>query len=719
MKRTTDKRKKAARDEVLANQIGKVAVEILVAVFTVLVVVTVLLTSNTLSSAIGDFFTSSSQRTGQQISSILEKAESAGDSIESYLQKAYTLDAQGCSNMAGEKIKSDRSYRSIIYGTEITELNADVEKYITETARTTVFGSDAIVGLGVMFEPKKYDSNIDSYAFYISSDMGENDAIEPFGEYAEYSQEDYYQEALKTKKALYTDPYEYDGVTMVTYAVPIVFEDEVQGVIMADINVDFFGGAFVKDDNYPSMYITVYNEKYIDVYDSETAEDIGKSMDVFFKKPKELAAVKAQMSQGQAFVEETTREDGRKIERYFSPVAAGGNVWWSMTALDKSERNKATTFTVIIMIIVSLVSLVIIVGVLVSLLKRKLKPIEIVVNAAEQIAQGNLEVDINIESKDEIGKLGKAFELTVERLRRIIGDIDYLLDAMAGGNFAIKTKEEESYVGEYKGILLSMRKLNANLSDVLTQIMDGSDQVALGSAQMAESAQGLAEGATEQAGAVEELTATVENVSSAAEDGAEKAGNAYKQSRSFETEAENSRTEMSQLMLAMGRISDTSQKIAQIISEIEDIASQTNLLSLNASIEAARAGEAGKGFAVVADQIGKLATDSAQSAVNTRELIEKSIEEVSGGNKITENTSQSLEKVIGGIKLLAESAKDTSELSAAQAEAMKQVAQGIEQISGVVQSNSAAAEETSATSEELSAQSENLKALVDRFQLKK
>ena len=168
----------------------------------------------------------------------------------------------------------------------------------------------------------------------------------------------------------------------------------------------------------------------------------------------------------------------------------------------------------------------------------------------------------------------------------------------------------------------------------------------------------------------------------------------------------------------MERINETSREIANIITAIEDIASQTNLLSLNASIEAARAGEAGKGFAVVADQIGKLATDSANSAINTKNLIENSIQEIERGNEITVKATEAIESVIQGINMLAESTDEISTMSVSQADAMKQLEAGVEQISEVIQNNSAAAQETSATSEELSAQSESLEELVGQFVLK-
>ena len=402
------------------------------------------------------------------------------------------------------------------------------------------------------------------------------------------------------------------------------------------------------------------------------------------------------------------------------------------TALDASDEilalnvemgdNKSDTLTITSRIMMAVILIVIVAAILgaMKLAMRTAdeisKPILEVQAATRKIKKGELDINIEIDSKDEIGEMAENFNEAVAMINLYVKELSRGLGEAATGNFDISTDVE--FKGDFFELAMALETILSGLSSSMKQINEGSEQVALGAQQLAENAQQLAEGATSQAGAVEELTATVENVTIMANDSAVKAEGAYKEAEEFAKVAEQSSQEMEHLTEAMERINSTSREIESIIAEIEDIASQTNLLSLNASIEAARAGEAGKGFAVVADQIGKLAADSAKSAVNTRELISKSIEEIGKGNEIAERTAEALEKVIEGIRLLAESAKGSSSISAEQAEIMNQIQQGIEQIADVVQSNSASAQETSATSEELFAQSESLKGLVSKFKIR-
>lgn len=375
-----------------------------------------------------------------------------------------------------------------------------------------------------------------------------------------------------------------------------------------------------------------------------------------------------------------------------------------------------SNITILIILAVIVITMCLSVLFAVKIAKAFSEPILMVRDASMQLAQGNLDIQLQIDTTDEVGEMSQSFIAATSMMKGIIQEVGSILAEIAANNFDVSIVSE--FKGDFKEIQTALDTIVQSLSETMQQINEASSQVAIGAGQMSESAQSLAEGATEQAGAVEELTATIENVTSESEESAQKATKAYEQAKEYEQEAEIGNEEMKQLIQAMEHISDKSKKIENIIAEIEDIASQTNLLSLNASIEAARAGEAGKGFAVVADQIGKLAADSAKSAVNTRELISSSIDEIESGNLITKRTSEALEKVIEGIKILAETSRSSSEASSLQAATMRQVEQGVEQISSVIQTNSAAAQETSATSEELAAQSQNLKALVDQFKLK-
>ncbi len=347
-----------------------------------------------------------------------------------------------------------------------------------------------------------------------------------------------------------------------------------------------------------------------------------------------------------------------------------------------------------------------------------LEPVNELQRAAQQLKNGELDIQIEYTSEDELGDLAQNFREACDQMKLIIQDMGHLLSKMAAGNFNISSDVESSYVGDFRLLIDSIRTMNGSLNDTLYGINGTAGQVMTGSGQLAGSAQSLAEGATEQAGAVEELMATVGDVSNIVEMSANKSVEAAASARASAENAERSKEEINALTDAMERINETSREIENIIVAIESIASQTNLLSLNASIEAARAGEAGRGFAVVADQIGKLAADSAQSAVATRTLISKSLEEIENGNRIVDHTVEAMASVLESMEQFAAIASDTAESAKAQAEMLKQIEHGISQISTVVESNSAAAQQTSAVSEELSAQAQTLEQMVSAFELR-
>jgi len=335
-----------------------------------------------------------------------------------------------------------------------------------------------------------------------------------------------------------------------------------------------------------------------------------------------------------------------------------------------------------------------------------------------EFANGNLSTEFSYsKEEDEIAGIMNASHDVVARLKEIITDVESLSREMGMGNFTVESGCENAYVGDFRYLLDSITTMKKSVSETLLEVNSAAEHVNSGAINLAEAAQELAEGATEQAASVQEMLATMNTLSEGMKGTAHVTDIAYKQATKCAEDAQLGRHEMGNMVDTMNKISETSKKIENIISEIEDIADQTNLLSLNASIEAARAGEAGRGFAVVADQIRNLADQSAKSAVDTRTLVGDTISEIQEGNRVAHRTAEVLESVVDAVQKIAEGVKGLREDTEQQALAIAQADDGIERISEVVQSNSAAAEESSATSQELSASATTMRELVGRFQL--
>lgn len=346
------------------------------------------------------------------------------------------------------------------------------------------------------------------------------------------------------------------------------------------------------------------------------------------------------------------------------------------------------------------------------------RPIRQLEKAAGQIVEGDFDIEVTYQSKDELGSLANAFKNMTSILEEVIADASRLLQEMSDGNFDVRTQAEARYVGKLQGLLLAIRKLNRDLSSTMGQINTSADQVASGSGQVSSGAQALAQGATEQAAAVEELAATIAGISQQVKDTAENARSARNQTSMAGDVVEECNRQMHDMMAAMEEITRTSDEIGKIIKTIEDIAFQTNILALNAAVEASRAGTAGKGFAVVADEVRNLASKSSVASQNTAELIESSIKAVSRGTQIADSTAQSLVKVVDEVRSASGKVDKIADAAEEQAGAIEQVTLGINQISSVVQTNSATAEESAAASQELSEQADMLKQLVAKFILR-
>ena len=347
------------------------------------------------------------------------------------------------------------------------------------------------------------------------------------------------------------------------------------------------------------------------------------------------------------------------------------------------------------------------------------EPVEQIEAAVASLRKGelsNVEM-LTYESEDELGDTIRNLKEAIGILADYVREISVEVKAIAQGDLTKNGEDITDFLGDFSELKESLLYILKRFNSTLTEISDLAEQVSSNASEVENASKSLAEGATEQAGVIEELNATIDTVVDLAADTAKETQSASARVKASANKANEEKEKMNELLTEMEHITEISKEIGNIITDIEDIASQTNLLSLNASIEAARAGEAGRGFAVVADQIGKLAADSAKSAVNTRDLIDKTLVEIEKGNNITRTTAEAFNQIIADMESFAELAQNTMEKANSQAESLEQIGQGIEQLSSVVQDNAASSEENSAISINLAEGATKMHDRVNIFKL--
>ena len=385
-------------------------------------------------------------------------------------------------------------------------------------------------------------------------------------------------------------------------------------------------------------------------------------------------------------------------------------------------KTMANVCTVIIFIVIVAAGLAI--AVVTTMIGRIItnsitEPVEQIDAAVASLRKGelsNVEM-LTYESEDEFGDTIRNLKEAMGILADYVSEISVEVKAIAQGDLTRNGDDITDFLGDFSELKVSLLYILKRFNSTLTEISNLAEQVSSNSSEVENASKSLADGATEQAGVIEELNATIDTVVDMAEDTAKETQNASARVKASANKANEEKEKMNELLMEMEHITEISKEIGNIITDIEDIASQTNLLSLNASIEAARAGEAGKGFAVVADQIGKLAADSAKSAVNTRDLIDKTLVEIEKGNTITRTTADAFNQIITDMESFAELAENTMEKANSQAESLEQIGQGIEQLSGVVQGNAASSEENTAISINLAEGAAKMHDRVNIFKL--
>ncbi len=406
-------------------------------------------------------------------------------------------------------------------------------------------------------------------------------------------------------------------------------------------------------------------------------------------------------------------------EKYIGDVCpVDGSQWTIVTGITEKEAYQTIDSTRALMLTVFGLGLILMIAAVLFISKNITKSINQLAYVAQEIADGNLDLEINIDSNDEIGDVAFAMNNTVNRLKSYIDyieEITSVLREIANGVLSFELKQD--YVGEFSKVKDALFDIRDTLSDTISEIKEVANQVSSSSMQLSTGSQILAQGTTEQASSIEELSSTISEVSSKIEENAKYTLKANDSMVMSGRKISDSNMQMQDMVNAMNEINARSSEIESIIKAIDDIAFQTNILALNAAVEAARSGAAGKGFAVVADEVRNLAAKSSEAAKNSALLIERSMKAVEEGTQLAHNAASNLQDLYESSNEIVSTISDITRASQEQADAVSQINQGLEQISAVVHTNAATAEESAASSKELSNQSEFLKNLVEKFEI--
>ena len=609
-------------------------------------------------------------------------------------------------------------FRSRIVDAAIPASRYNAETTLLDSIYASLSNNESYVGIGVFLEPNAFYQGIENYAPYMSRTDAEKRKLMVYP-YSMYSQKDYYLKAKENKGLNLTNAYEdesADGGWVVSVIEPIIYKDEFKGIVIVDMDMSSFEIIEQKDERFQSLYSNVFDTNGHIMF-SMNEEAKGKQLSDILPADS-MEKLQSYLDQGEPFNTHIQNENGDLVQFNARPLKIEGVTWWVAIEVSEKEYTKAISNMIMLAIPLSVLGIALLVGFSYFFIKKSLNPLKKIADVGESVAEGDFSKEINYPYQDEIGQIAKSMEKVVERIRSIIQDLAGKLEQIAKGNFSFEFWNTQLYNGEYEPLLTSLYDILDDLNVTMGEIQNSSHMVNSSAMQVSGSAQTLSQGATEQASSIEELSATMNDISVKIKETAEMSQHASGLSKETGSAVGTSNQKMNEMSRAMQDITEKSQEISKIIKTIDDIAFQTNILSLNAAIEAARAGAAGKGFAVVADEVGNLAQKSAKAAQNTSSLIEETIEAVNKGARITEETAESLSVVSRKTEKINGIITSISSASEEEAEGIKQLTTGLDQISSVVQSNTATAEESAAASQELSGQADRLNELLEKFQLR-
>ena len=702
------KKEKGMKSKSLAGRISAILCVAMLLVFVLMNILLLVATGRSFETINEDYLKSTTSLNVERVKKSITLAENTARAIEDHLEEMYTVKDTG----------SPTEVSLLKDSLRLTPYRAFEEKYLLDSVWEMIRHDEHIMGAGVFFEPNAFQNDLAEYAMYLGRDNGdENKRFYKFLDYKFYGNgaEEYYTKVSTEKKSHVVDPFvsSITGETIFIVVAPMLYQEECKGAVVVDLNITMFN-TLGKDDSgeQAKTFFDVLNHDGKFVY-SSNPEAMGKNISEYVGEENFKQNIQSNFDKLETFhVKDKSRV------RYFSPLSISGTTWYVQSAMSMDVYNAGKNQVIFTLIFAEAVIFVLIQLVIFITMRKSLKPLGKLATESDKLANGNFDISLSYPYQDEIGRLMQSFNNIIKRLTYVVSDLQAKLGAFSRGDFGEEMKEDENYQGDFHPILLSLQEISKSLNSTLKDVQGSSSQVSNSAGQVSAMAQRISDGTAKQASSISDLSDTMEGITKQIRHTAKQAEKAQKLGVLSGSHVETSNQKMTDMQSAMEEITEKSKEISKIIKTIDDIAFQTNILSLNAAIEAARAGEAGKGFAVVADEVGNLAKKSQEAAQNTSLLIEETIGAVQKGARFTEETAEALHSVSDSTNQVNELILEISRASEEESEGISRISEGIQEISAVVQDNSATAEESAATSGELSTQANFMNDLVEKFRLR-
>ena len=703
--------KKAVRTGKRSSLAGRISALVCVSMLVVFVLANIVLlkaVGKSFDKINQDYLLSTTAMNVEKVKKSITLAENAARAISDHLEEMYNEPDTGAATVP-----------SLLRDTvHLSERRSFEEKYLLDSVWEMIRHDEHVMGAGVFFEPNAFQQGEPEYAMYLGRDNGdENKRFFKFLDYKFYGNgaEEYYTRASQEKVSHVVDPFvsSITGETIFVLVVPILHNDQFMGTVVVDLNVKMFDSLGQdKSGEGAKTFFDVINKDGKFVY-SSNPDAVGKNLSEYVGEETFKNEIQSKFDGESIF----HIKDSHRI-RYFAPLTIYGTDWYVQSAMSLDLYNQGKNQLFVALVAAEVILFILLQVILFTALKKSLSPLGKLAEESDKLAEGNFDIKVSYAQEDEIGRLVKSFNNIVKRLTYVVSDLQAKLGAFAQGDFATEIKEDENYKGDFRPILNSLQEISTSLNSTLKNVHTSSSEVSSSAEQVSSMAQRISEGTTKQASSIAELSKTMEDITEQIRHTTKQAEKAQQLGVVSGSHVETSNQKMTDMQGAMEEITEKSKEISKIIKTIDDIAFQTNILSLNAAIEAARAGEAGKGFAVVADEVGNLAKKSQEAAQNTSLLIEETIGAVQKGAKFTEETAEALHSVSESTNQVNDLIGEISKASEEESAGVSRLSDGLQEISAVVQENSATAEESAATAEELSAQANLMNDLVDKFKVR-